>query len=101
MVHSIAITTYTLRRALKHPDTGHRAPGSSSPPLGDDGYDADFDDAEFDHEFDQADAKLDRRHRLYDNLRVRKHGQKRRNRFARLPDHFDAENLPFERNYDW
>ena len=98
---SFAITTYTLDRGLEHPVTGHRTAGSSSPSFGDHGYDADYDDAEFDHEFDHADGELDRRHRLYDNRRIAEHGGQKRRRFARLPGGITAEDLPFERNYDW
>ena len=46
---------------------------------------------------------LDMRERLYDNLRVRKHGQQRRLRLERLPDGFTAEDITSEGNYnyDW
>lgn len=44
---------------------------------------------------------LDMRERVYDNRRVRQHGQQRRARLERLPDGFTADNISFEKHDAW
>ena len=44
---------------------------------------------------------LDMRERLYDNARIRQHGQQRRWRLERLPNGFTADDISFEKNDAW
>ena len=104
-------TTYTFDNRSRRSRTGQsstrRTQSLSPSALGDDGHDDGYyDDAEFDHELDAADAALNMRERMIDNARIRQHGLYRRRRRQNLPQgraprDFIAGNLDRYKNFSW